>query len=202
MSDCQCDIDIRKRTQRQTLYWLLSINALMFAIELWSGWIAQSTALIADSIDMLADATVYGIGLYAVGKTDRHKARAALTSGYFQALIGCLVLVDISRRILLGSEPVSAIMMAVGLMALVANVACLLLIQRHKKGEIHMRASWIFSRNDVIANVGVIASGALIWWLGSRWPDIIIGTLIALVIFRGAWLIIVDSKRALEDYRP
>jgi len=170
----------------------------MFGVESNLGWIAESTALIADSLDMLADAIVYGIGLYAVGKAIRNKANAALTSGYFQAMLGFLILIDIVRRIIIGSEPASIMMMSVGIVALAANIICLLLIKKHKNGEIHMRASWIFSTNDVITNLGVIIGGLLVWWLDNRWPDIVIGFVISIVILRGACLILQDAKRELE----
>jgi cation diffusion facilitator family transporter len=199
MSDCGCEIEIKNQKQKKVLYWLLSINALMFVIEISFGWIAESTALIADSLDMLADAIVYAIGLYAVGRTANDKAKAALVSGYFQAVLASLILFDILRRILQGSEPESALMTVFGVVALFANVICLVLIYQHKDGEVHMRASWIFSTNDVIANLGVITGGVLVWILGSRWPDIIIGVVIAIVILRGAWIIIQDAKRELKE---
>lgn len=198
MSDCSCEIEIKNQSQKRVLYWLLGINAVMFIFEMGLGWVAQSTALIADSLDMLADAIVYGIGLYVVGKAAKNKANAALISGYFQGCLGGVILIDIVRRIVVGSEPVSALMMGVGLAALIANVVCLLLIQKHKDGEVHMRASWIFSANDVIANLGVIFSGVLVWLLGNRWPDIVIGGVIAVIILRGAWLISQDAKSELR----
>lgn len=197
MSDCGCEIEIRDRSQSRVLIVLLAINATMFIFELGIGWYAESTGLIADSMDMLADAIVYGIGLYAIGKAAEHKAHAALISGWFQGALGVLIIVDVVRRILLGSEPASALMMGVGMVALIANIICLSLIQSHKDGEVHMRASWIFSKNDVIANTGVIISGGLVWVLDSRWPDLLIGSIIALVIFRGARHIIFDARQEL-----
>ena len=155
----------------------------------------------ADSLDMLADATVYGIALVAVGKAASHKANAAILSSYFQLTLGGLILVDIVRRAIVGSEPVSEFMMAIGAIALAANVICLLLIHKHKDGDVHMRASWIFSANDVIANLGVIIGGGLVWYFDSRWPDIVVGVLIALVIFRGALLIRVDAMTELAKLR-
>ena len=198
MSDCGCEIEIKDRAQSRVLIWLLLINAVMFVVEFSVGWYAQSTGLLADSMDMLADAIVYAIGLYAVGRSLTHKANAALLSGWFQAGLGFLILLDIAHRSIVGSEPTSMLMMIVGSIALVANVICLALIQRHKRGEVHMRASWVFSKNDVIANVGVILAGGLVWTLDSRWPDLIIGVLIALVILRGARQIIVDARQELR----
>lgn len=200
MSDCDCDVEIKDGEQKNVLYWLLGINAVMFMLELGVGWFAQSTGLIADSLDMLADAIVYGIALYAVGRAITDKARAALVSGYFQLILAAFIVIDIVRRVVFGSEPASQLMMGMGLLALAANVTCLLLIQRHRHGEVHMRASWIFSTNDVLANLGVIISGALVAWMSSRWPDIIIGSLIVILILRGTWLILGDAKRELKEH--
>ena len=197
MSGCGCEIEVNDKEQRGVLISLLAINGFMFVFEIGLGLYAQSTGLIADSLDMLADAIVYAIGLYAIGKSLKHKASAALISGYFQAALGLMILMDIIRRVIVGSEPVSVLMMGVGVIALIANVYCLRLIDKHKDGEVHMRASWIFSKNDVIANTGVIVGGALVWLLDSRWPDLLIGTLISLVILSGARHIVLDAKREL-----
>jgi Co/Zn/Cd efflux system component len=194
VAGCGCEIEIQDKSERQVLIVLLLINGIMFVAELIVGWWAQSTALIADALDMLADAMVYGVGLYAVGKSLLLKAHAARISGSLQVLLGLLVLVDIVRRLIVGSEPVSTLMMSMGVIALIANVSCLILIARHRQGEVHMRASWIFSKNDVIANVGVILAGGLVAWTGSRLPDLVIGLLVALIVIRGGILILQDAK--------
>jgi len=197
MSDCDCHIEINDKSQKRTLIILLLINAAMFVIELGLGWYAQSTGLIADSIDMLADAVVYAIGIYAVGRSVTHKAWAALASGWFQLALGLLIIIDVIRRAIVGSEPGSTLMIVVGIAALIANIICLRIIERHRHGEVHMRASWIFSRNDVIANAGVIFSGLLVWLLDTRWPDLLVGALIAMVILKGAQHIIRDARQEL-----
>ena len=181
--------------KKRVLYWLLGINATMFFVEMTVGILADSTALIADSMDMLADAVVYGIGIYAVGKSILHKAKAAQISGYFQLLLGVIILIDITRRLFLGSEPISSLMIGMGFIALSANVACLMIIRNHKNDEVHMRASWIFSANDVIANMGVIIAGVLVVWLDSRIPDLVIGCIVSIVVLRGAWMILKDAKQ-------
>ena len=194
MSDCGCGAEQAESLEKKTLIILLSINAFMFVVELTLGWLAQSTGLIADSLDMLADATVYGISLYVVGKGISQQAKAASVSGVLQIILGLGVLFEVVRRSLYGSEPQSMLIMAVGLLALIANVACLMLISKHRDGGVHMRASWIFSTNDVIANVGVICSGALVWLLGSRYPDLVIGAIISAVVVRGGIKILKDAK--------
>ena len=196
MAGCGCEVEIKDKSERRVLLALLLINGIMFVAELGVGWWAQSTALIADALDMLADAMVYGVGLYAVGKSVLVKVHAARISGGLQILLGLLVLVDILRRIIVGSEPVSNLMMGMGFIALIANLTCLILIARHREAEVHMRASWIFSKNDVIANLGVIVAGGLVALTGSRLPDLVIGLLVALVVVRGGILILQDARAA------
>ena len=174
------------------------INAAMFLVEIGVGIVSESTALIADSLDMLADATVYGIALYAVGRSALVKIKAAHLSGMFQILLGLSVLVEVTRRLIWGSEPESWLMMPVGVLALAANTACLMLIAKHRRGEVHMRASWIFSKNDVIANLGIIAAGILVHVLDSRFPDLVIGAAIAILVVRGGVSIVKDAAGELR----
>lgn len=199
MSDCGCGAEQADKLERKTLIVLISINAFMFASELVLGWIAQSTGLIADSLDMLADATVYGLSLYAVGKGILHQAKAAQVSGFLQIILGLGVLFEVFRRLLFGSEPQSTLIIVVGVAALLANIICLVLIYKHREGGVHMRASWIFSTNDVIANLGVIVSGVLVAIMGSRFPDLIVGTIISLIVVRGGIKILQDAKETRES---
>jgi Co/Zn/Cd efflux system component len=172
--------------EASTLKILLGINAAMFVIEMGAGLIAQSAGLVADSLDMFADAAVYGLALYAVGRSARLQVRAAHLAGFFQIVLALGVLVEVARRFLYGSEPESMLMMGIGAVALVANVSCLLMIYGHREGGAHMKASWIFSANDVLANIGVIAAGALVAWTGSSYPDLVIGTVVGLIVLNGA----------------
>ena len=169
-----------------TLRLLLAINATMFGVELFAGWVAQSAGLMADSLDMLADAAVYGVSLYAVGRQVALQVRAAHLAGYLQLILATGMLVEVGRRFVFGSEPESLLMMAISMLALLANVACLWLIARHREGGAHMKASWIFSANDVLINAGVILAGALVAWTGSNGPDLVIGTVIGLIVLNGA----------------
>ena len=196
MSDCGCGSDQVEKLEQKTLIILSAINAVMFLAELILGWLAESTGLIADSLDMLADAGVYGLSLYAVGKGIQHQSRAASISGILQIILGVGVLLEVLRRFLFGSEPESILMMTVGSIALVANLYCLMLISRHRDAGVHMRASWIFSTNDVIANLGVIISGGLVWLFGSRHPDLIVGAIISAVVVGGGFKILNEAKNA------
>ncbi|MCY1412381.1 Zinc transporter ZitB [compost metagenome] len=172
--------------QAGVLKWLLAINALMFVVELGSGWLAQSTGLIADSLDMFADAAVYGVALFAVGRALAWQVRAAHFAGVLQLILALGALVEVGRRFFYGSEPQSLSMIGIGLLALVANVACLWLISGHRDGGAHMRASWIFPANDVLANLGGIVAGALVAWTGSPYPDLLIGSVVGLLVLDGA----------------
>lgn len=172
--------------ESRVLKQLLAINAVMFLVEIVAGWWAQSTGLIADSLDMFADAAVYGVALYAVGHSIRMKVRAAHFSGWLQIILAFGALFELGRRFFYGSEPISVLMIGFGVIALIANTTCLLLISKKKDSGVHMKASWIFSANDVIANLGVIVAGVLVALTGSRYPDLIIGLLIGVVVLNGA----------------
>lgn len=172
--------------EKRTLYLLLVINGAMFAAEFGAGLIAASAGLIADALDMLADALVYGVALWAVGRAPSAKLRAAHLSGWLQLALAAWALLEVARRFIFGSEPEPAYMMTVAFAALLANVACLWLVSGQRHRGAHMKASWIFSSNDVIASAGVIAAGAFVAWTGSRIPDLVVGALIAAVVVSGA----------------
>ena len=172
--------------QQKVLYALLGINAAMFLVELIAGLIASSTGLIADSLDMFADAAVYGLALFVVGQSAKKQLKAAHLSGWVQLGLAALVIFDVLRRFFLGSEPESILMMGIGAVALLANVTCLWLISGHKDGGTHMQASYIFSANDVIVNLGVIIAGGLVMLTGSNYPDLIIGLVVAMFVLNGA----------------
>lgn len=173
-------------SEAQTLRLLLAINAVMFVVELMWGLIAESAGLVADSLDMFADAAVYGLALYAVGRAASLKTRAAHLAGWLQMVLAIGALSEVVRRTFFGSEPESSLMMGIGALALVANVACLVLIAKKRDRGAHMKASYIFSANDVIANIGVIVAGALVTWTGSPYPDLIVGAVIAMIVLTGA----------------
>lgn len=186
LSQATLSAQLGEQKEAIILKWLLFINAIMFAVEITVGWWAQSTGLIADSLDMFADAAVYGVALYAVGHSIKMKLRAAHLSGWLQIILALGALFEVIRRFIFGSDPVSSLMMGFGFIALVANVACLLLISKNRDSGVHMKASWIFSANDVIANLGVILAGGLVAWTGSRYPDLVIGLIIGLIVLNGA----------------
>ena len=196
MSEC-CGVNAQDKEQRTLLWTVLGLNGGMFFVEFIAGWIGQSSGLMADSLDMLADAMVYMVGLYAVGKAVEYKAKAALFNGSLQLVLAGFILFDVIRRLISGSAPQSNIMLWISLLALAVNLFCFVLLSRYRTGDINMRASWICSRNDMIANVGVIVSAGLVVWLDSPMPDLVIGTIIALVIVHSSWKIVAEARGLL-----
>ncbi|HQU91781.1 MAG TPA: cation transporter [Pyrinomonadaceae bacterium] len=183
--------------QRKLLWTVLAINFGFFAIEMTTGLISGSMGLVADSLDMLADAFVYGISLFAVGATLSRKRRIATLAGYFQLALAIVGFVEVVRRFLGVEEmPDSGTMIVVSILALVANGFCLYLLQKSKSNEAHMQASAIFTSNDVIINLGVIAAGVLVYLFGSNRPDLIVGTIVFVVVLRGALRILRLGKRS------
>lgn len=170
--------------EASTLWTVLLINAAMFVVELGFGLRAKSTGLVADSLDMFADAAVYGLALYAVRRDVAHQKRAARFSGVTQLALALLALAEVARRVIQGASAEPPTVVAVGMAAFLANSICLALLFRHRKGRAHMRASYIFTSTDVLANLGVVAGGALVGWLHTPWPDWVMGTLLATVV---AW---------------
>lgn len=193
MSDCGCHDDIDPKNQRNLLIIVLVINGVMFLFEFAFGLYAESTGLLADSLDMLADAMVYASALYVIGKTVMAKANSAMLSGMLQMLLGFGIIFEVIRRFLYGSEPISIVMIVISLFALTANIVCLVLLNKHKQGEVHMRATWIFSKNDVIANLGVITAGILVAYFESAIPDLIIGAIISAVVLYGSYQILSEA---------
>lgn len=189
----------QEKSEAKVLSILLVINATMFVAEIILGYIAQSTGLIADSMDMFADAAVYGISLYAVGRAKALQFKAARISGYAQMVLAVFALSEVIRRFIFGSDPEPSYMIFVSLVALVANVICLMLISKHRDGGVHMKASLIFSANDVIANLGVILAGGLVYFLKSSVPDLMIGLIIAVIVLRGGLAILKISKGAVAN---
>jgi Co/Zn/Cd efflux system component len=206
MSDCcndkACEIEALKAKQSSTLKAVLGINASMFGVELAAGLAAGSVSLIADSLDMLGDALVYGFSLYAVARGAREKALSALLKGGIMAAFGLLVLVQAGYKALHPGAPVAELIGAIGMLALVANGSCLALLWRHRADDINMRSVWLCSRNDIIANVSVLVAAVGVWLLGSAWPDIVVGSGLAALFFRSSVQVVRDALHELRALPP
>ncbi len=196
MSNCGCHHEAKDAGERRILVIALALNALMAVVGGVAGWIGQSTGLLADALDMLSDAAAYAIGLAAIGRSARFKANAATASGIALLVLGLGLLFEVIRRISAGAEPESGWMIATATLSLAVNLTVLRLLAPLKQGEVHLRATWIFTRADVIANVGVIAAGVLVLLLGSPYPDYVIGSLIGLYVVKEAVEILSEARKA------
>ncbi|WP_084182025.1 cation transporter [Maribacter ulvicola] len=189
--------DFEENNNQKKLLWIvLAINFAFFIIEMTTGIISKSMGLVADSLDMLADSLVYGISLFAVGGTLIRKKRIARIAGYFQITLAVIGFVEVLRRFF-GAEklPDFSTMIIVSIFALIANGICLYILQKSKsKEEAHMKASMIFTSNDVVINLGVIIAGVLVNWLNSNKPDLIVGTIVFILVVQGAFRILKLSK--------
>jgi Co/Zn/Cd efflux system component len=197
--DACCEVHEVHARQRRVLQVVLGINAVMFLVGLVAGLIAHSTALLADSMDMLGDALVYGLSLYVIGRVPAWQARAALLKGTLMAAFGIGVLVEAVAKVARGLTPDAGIMSTVAFVALLANGTVLLLLWRHRADDINMRSAWLCSRNDVLANGAVMLAALGVATTLSPWPDILVGLAIATLYGLSALVVI---RRALALPRP
>lgn len=181
--------------QSKLLWTVLIINFGFFIIEMTTGLLSDSMGLVADSLDMLADSFVYGLSLWAVGSTVIRKKKVARLSGYLQLTLALFGVAEVIRRFIGVEEmPDFRVMIGVSVLALIANSVCLYLLQKSQSKEAHMKASMIFTSNDVIINAGVILAGVMVLITQSKYPDLIIGSVVFLIVFRGAFRILKLGK--------
>src|SRR5262245_48811004 len=164
---------------RHVLILVLVINALLFIVEATAGLLANSTALLADSLDMLGDSLVYGFSLYVLSRSAAWKARAALLKGGIMAAFGVGVLIQAVDKLIVGAMPIAETMGIIGLLVLLGNGLCFLLLFRHRSDDLNMRSTWLCSRNDIIANLAVLGAAVAVKLFNSGWPDILVGGAIA-----------------------
>jgi len=203
MSECGCEApEVKTGLERRVLRIALLLNAAMAVVGGLAGWIAQSTGLLADALDMLSDATAYAIALMAIGRSAVFKTRAATLSGSILLILGVGVLVEVGRRMIYGAEPLSEWMIGTALLSLVVNSVVLRMLAPMKSGEVHLRATWLFTRADVVANLGVILAGVLVFALDKPHPDFVIGTLIGLYVIKEAIEILRDARSKERAQAP
>lgn len=203
MADCcndkACEIDALRSRQSATLKAVLAINAVMFVVELTAGLLGNSLSLVADSLDMLGDALVYGFSLYVVARGAEMKARAALFKGLIMAAFGLFVLGQAIYHIVYPQLPVFETIGAIGLLALAANGTCFFLLWRHRADDINMSSVWLCSRNDIIANIAVLFAAVGVWLTHSGWPDIVIGLALATLFLRSSLSVVREALKTLHE---
>lgn len=197
MSGCRCEpTPVSTGPQRRVLRIALVLNLVMFGVGVVAGLVAQSTGLIADSLDMLGDASAYGLGLLAMHRGAMFKANAARWSGSLLLVLGAGVLADVARRGFVGSSPESLVMVGIATVSLIVNATVLRLLTPFRSGELHLRATWIFTRADVIANLAVITAGLIVMLTHLTWIDLVAGAGIGLYVLKEALEILAESRDA------
>ncbi|WP_058616636.1 cation transporter [Tepidimonas taiwanensis] len=188
-------------SERRTLWIVLVLNAGIAIAFLVAGVTADSSALLANGLDNLSDAAVYALSLAALGRAAKWKVGAATVSGVMLLVLAGGVLLDVGRRYLQGSEPIGVTMMLMSAVAAAVNYACLKLLQRVREPDVNLRAATTFSFNDFISNGGILVAGALVWWLGSNWPDLVVGFATALIAVKGGIEILRDARREAHEIK-
>jgi len=184
---------------KTTLWVVFFLNLGMFVVEVVFGWLANSSALWSDSLDMLGDAIIYGLSLMVLNQGTVWQNRAALFKGYLMAGLALLILLFSFYRFYHPMMPGVETMSIIGICALIANITCLILLTRHKNDDLNMRSSWICARNDVLVNLSVLAAAGGVALTDSPWPDLLISALICLYILNSSlWII----REALEKLKP
>lgn len=184
---------------KSTLWVVLCLNLGMFVVEAVYGWLAHSNALFADSLDMLGDAIIYGMSLMVLNREAIWRSRAALVKGYFMAALAFSIMLFSFYRFYFPIMPGAGLMSVIGIVALIANICCLVLLTRHKNDDINMRSAWICARNDVLANLSVLVAAGGVSLTNSSWPDLLISMLICSFILKSSLSVI---REAQEELKP
>ncbi len=201
MSNCCSEIEeeLAKGSKRRILWVVLVINLIMFFVEGISGWLAQSNALMADALDMLGDAAIYGFSLFVIQHDPVWRTRAGILKGLIMSVFALGILGSAIYRVYYQTTPDASTMGIIGGLALVANLICAYLLLRFKNDDVNMRSAWLCSRNDVIANLGVLAAAAGVAWTESHWPDLAVGVIIAGLILQSSFGIFRDARVELQE---
>ena len=204
---CACTGDAKRAEQdpayRRALRWVVILNIGFGILEVAGGFFAGSQALKADSLDFLGDGSITFIGLLALGWSSSRRARVAMAQGCFLLALGIGVIGMALWRALNAVPPEAELMGGIGIAALAVNVtAALILASFRRQGDAQARAIWLFSRNDALANIAVIAAAVFVFWLDSAWPDLIVAAAIAVLFLHSAIEIIRDARGELREARP
>ena len=186
--------DAKVSAERRTLWIVLLLNAAIAAGFFVTGLIGDSSALIANGVDNLSDTAVYALSLIALSHGPTWKTRAATVSGVMLLIFAVGILIDVGRRYVQGSDPIGPTMMVMSAIAGVVNYVCLRLLQKLKQPDVNLRAATTFSFNDFISNGGILIAGALVLWLGTNWPDLLVGLATALIAIKGGIEILRDAR--------
>src|SRR3972149_11754766 len=186
---------------RKVLIVVLVINAVLFVVEAGAGLLAHSTALLADSLDMLGDSLVYGFSLYVLWRSAEWRATAAVLKGIVMAAFGVGVLAEAVYKVTAAVVPVAETMGIIGLLVLLGNGLCFLLLFRHRSDDLNMRSTWLCSRNDIIANLSVLVAAIGVKVFNASWPDSVVGAAIATLFIRSAFSVLRGSLFEMQTLK-
>lgn len=186
---------------KRALWIVVLLNVGYGVVEIVGSFLAGSQALQADALDFLGDGMISFLGLVAVGWGLAARAKAALLQGVFLGLLGLGVVASTIYRVFIEHQPESVLMGGFALVAFVVNVLAAVVLIPHRKGDANMRAVWLFSRNDAIGNLAVVAAAGLVWWTGTQWPDLVVAFAVAGLFLQSAWSIIRDARQDLSAAR-
>ncbi|MCR5867621.1 cation transporter [Aquincola sp. J276] len=192
-------LDAGQAKDRRILWQVLLINLGQCAVGGGVGVWATSTAIMGAALDNLADASVYAISLYAVGRAATIKVRAARLSGWLLIGLAVMLFVEVLRRFFGGEAPVGAAMMASAALNAVLNIVCLRLLRRHRGDDVNFKAAAIFTNNDSLVNGAIVLAGALVMWWGSNLPDLVLGILVAVIAANGGREILAKAGEAARQ---
>lgn len=195
----EIELDPHDAAERRTLKWVLGINLSQVMLAGTVGVIADSAGLLAAGLDNLADAAVYVVSLYAVGHSIAAKARAARLSGVLLIILALGLLVEVIRRFIGGAEPIGLAMILTAVANAATNIVCLRLLRPHRERGVHLKASWIFTTNDMLANFGIVLSGIAVMVFKSALPDLLIGLVVVGFVFWGGREILEQARRAADS---
>lgn len=195
----QNELEKTATRHKRVLWTVLFINLGMFFIEISFGVIADSLALIGDSLDMLGDAITYGSSILVIGMSTVKKANVAKLKAWVMMIFGLAIALKCFYRVFFPGVPNSQIMLLIGLIALFANIVCLILLTRHRDDDINMKSVWVCSRNDIIANVSVLGAAGLVYISNSFIPDLVVGIGLTFLFIKSAFGIFKDVERTLRD---
>jgi len=191
-------LSVLRAEHRKVLIVVLIINAVLFVVEAGAGLLAHSTALLADSLDMLGDSLVYGFSLYVLWQSADWRAMAAVLKGIVMAVFGIGVLAEAVYKTTAATVPLAETMGIIGLLVLLGNGICFILLFRHRSDDLNMRSTWLCSRNDIIANLSVLLAAAGVKIFDSGWPDILVGGAIACLFLRSALTVLQESFAEMQ----
>jgi Co/Zn/Cd efflux system component len=197
--ESEIQLDASNAAERKTLLWVLGINFLQVIVAGLVGVIADSTGLLGAALDNLGDAGVYAVSIYAVGRTIVAKVRVARLSGILLIVLGLALLVEVLRRFFVGAEPIGIAMIVTAIANALTNLVCLRLLRSHRNQGVHLKASWIFTTNDMLANAGIVLSGAAVMFFKSPLPDLIIGLVVVGIVLKGGWDILKEAREAQRE---